>query len=45
MLKIIKSKRERLRQPPKSASELIATYERQGLPQLAAILRQSIASI
>ncbi|UTY57001.1 putative toxin-antitoxin system toxin component, PIN family [Massilia sp. erpn] len=42
MLSIIKSKRERLRNPPKSAEDFIATYERQGLPQTCEKLRQAI---
>lgn len=42
MLSIIKSNRERLKNPPKTANEFIATYEQQGLVQTCAILRQAI---
>lgn len=41
ILSIIKAKRERLKNPPRSAEELILTYELQGLPQICAILRQA----
>lgn len=38
----IKRQRENLRNPPKSADELLATFESQGLPQTAARLREFI---
>jgi len=34
--------RQRLQNPPKTAHQLIATYERQGLPKVCDILRKSI---
>ncbi|NRR29921.1 PIN domain-containing protein [Oxalobacteraceae bacterium] len=37
-LGIAKSVRKRLKHPPKSAKELIATYEAQGLPQISKLL-------
>jgi predicted nucleic acid-binding protein len=40
-LSIVKANRQRLRKPPKSADELIGTYELQGLPQTCAILREA----
>ena len=42
ILSIIKAKRERLKNPPRSAQELILTYELQGLPQTCAMLRQAV---
>jgi predicted nucleic acid-binding protein len=39
VLSVVKSLRCRLRKPPKSADELIMTYEQQGLPQFCAKLR------
>lgn len=38
-LSIIKANRERLKNPPKSAEDLIETYELQGLPQTCKFLR------
>ena len=43
MLSVVKENRARLRKPPRSAAELIATYEAQGLPQLGKLLRSAIA--
>jgi predicted nucleic acid-binding protein len=42
VLTAVKANRGRLRKPPKSADELIATYELQGLPQTCTILRNAI---
>lgn len=41
VLKTIKSARARLRNPPKTAVELIVTYEAQGLPLMGKILRDA----
>ena len=41
VLKSIKANRERLRNPPKTAVELIATYEAQGLPRISRLLRHA----
>lgn len=41
VLGIVKVLRSRLRKPPKSADELIATYEQQGLAQFSGKLRQA----
>jgi len=38
----VKRQRESLRNPPKSADELLATFESQGLPQTVARLREFI---
>ena len=43
MLSVVKENRTRLRKPPRSAAELIATYEAQGLPQLGKLLHSAIA--
>ena len=45
VLASIKANRARLRNPPKTAEELIATYEAQGLPQTCKILRAAIELI
>jgi len=45
MLAVIKENRARLRKPPRSAAELIANYEAQGLPQLSKLLRSVMASL
>jgi predicted nucleic acid-binding protein len=45
VLGIVKLLRSRLRKPPKSADELIATYEQQGLAQFCEKLRQAIGLI
>ncbi len=45
MLKIVKALRERLRKPPKTAQELIATYQSQGLPQTCQLLEDAIELI
>jgi len=37
----IKAMRQRLRRPPRSAHELVATVEAQGLPQFAQLLRDA----
>jgi len=37
--------RQRLQNPPKTAHQLIATYQRQGLPKVCDILRKSIDKI
>jgi predicted nucleic acid-binding protein len=42
VLSIIKMLRNRLRSPPKTAEELIMTYEQQGLPQTCRMLRTAI---
>lgn len=42
VLTSVKANRERLRNPPKTAAELIATYEAQGLPQTCKILRDAV---
>jgi hypothetical protein len=44
-LSIIKASRERLKKPEKTAEELIATYEMQGLPQICKLLREAIELI
>lgn len=41
VLSSVKANRERLRNPPKTAEDLISTYEAQGLPQLCKILRDA----
>jgi hypothetical protein len=38
----VKRQRENLRNPPKSAEELLATFESQGLPQTVTRLREFI---
>lgn len=45
VLSVIKTLRDRLRRPPKSAAELISTYEQQGLPQFCEKLRQAAGLI
>jgi predicted nucleic acid-binding protein len=45
VLSTIKVLRNRLRQPPRSAEELVMTYERQGLPQMCKILSAAIDQI
>lgn len=45
VLKSIKANRQRLRNPPKNAAEMIATYEAQGLPQICKILREAVELI
>lgn len=45
MLGIVKAARRRLKNPPKSADEFIATYEQQGLAQTCAALRNAIELI
>lgn len=45
VLKTIKAARARLRNPPKSAAELIVTYEAQGLAQMGKILRDAVELI
>ncbi|OFA05885.1 putative toxin-antitoxin system toxin component, PIN family [Duganella sp. HH101] len=45
VLKTIKAVRERLKSPPKTAQEIIETYESQGLPQTCQILRTAIELI
>ena len=42
ILSVIKSCRMKLRHPPKSAHDYVATLEQQGLPQLCRILRSAI---
>lgn len=42
MLTVIKTLRARLKKPPKTAEELIDTYEAQGLPQFAEKLREAV---
>lgn len=42
VLTAVKTNRGRLQNPPRSAGELIATYEAQGLPQTCTILRNAI---
>lgn len=42
MLRVIKACRTKLRNPPKSAGEYIATLEQQGLPQTCRILRDAV---
>jgi predicted nucleic acid-binding protein len=42
LLSVIKASRKRLKNPPKTAEEFIATYEQQGLPQTCALLRQAV---
>lgn len=44
-LAIVKENRARLRKPPRSAAELIATYEAQGLSQFVTLLRSSMTSL
>lgn len=41
-LNTIKVLRNRLRHPPRSAEELVLTYERHGLPQMCKILSAAI---
>ena len=41
VLSVVKQLRSRLRKPPKSADELIMTYQQQGLPQFCTKLRQA----
>lgn len=41
ILKAIKANRSRLTKPPKTAMQMIATYEAQGLPQFSNILREA----
>lgn len=41
-LKVVKTLRERLRKPPKTADELISIYEQQGLPQTCKFLREAL---
>ena len=43
MLSVVKENRARLRKPPRSAAELISTYEAQGLPQVGKLLDSAIA--
>lgn len=45
ILSIIKMCRMKLRKPPKSAEDYIATLEQQGLPQMCQILRNAIGLI
>jgi predicted nucleic acid-binding protein len=45
ILSIIKTCRMKLRNPPKSAEDYIATLEQQGLPQMCKILRNAIKLI
>lgn len=42
VLSTIKVLRNRLRNPPRSAEELVMTYERQGLPQMCKVLSAAI---
>jgi predicted nucleic acid-binding protein len=42
MLRVIKACRTKLKKPPKSAEDYVATLEQQGLPQTCRILRQAI---
>lgn len=42
MLRVIKGCRTKLRKPPKSAEDYVATLEQQGLPQTCRLLRQAI---
>jgi len=42
VLSIIKASRAKLKKPPKSAEEYIATLEQQGLPQTCQLLRNAI---
>lgn len=42
VLSVIKASRMRLKKPPKSADEYLATLEQQGLPQTCQILRNAI---
>lgn len=42
VLTSVKAIRARLRHPPKTAEELIATYAAQGLPQICTILRDAV---
>jgi predicted nucleic acid-binding protein len=42
VLTSVKANRERLRKPRKTAQEMIATYEMQGLPQTCKILRDAV---
>jgi hypothetical protein len=44
-LSVVKALRERLRKPPRTADELISTYELQGLPQIGKLLRDAIELI
>lgn len=45
VLKGIKAARARLRHPPKTAAEMIITYEAQGLPEISRILRGAVELI
>lgn len=45
ILSIIKSCRMKLKNPPKSAEDYIATLEQQGLPQMCQVLRNAIKLI
>lgn len=45
MLTVVKALRARLRKPPKTAEELVATYEAQGLPQFAQRLGKAASLI
>ncbi|MFI4939696.1 MAG: PIN domain-containing protein [Burkholderiales bacterium] len=45
MLKIVKKLRERLKNPPKTAEDLIATYQAQRLPQICKLLEKAIGLI
>jgi len=45
ILSIVKTCRMKLRKPPKSAEDYIATLEQQGLPQMCQILRNAIGLI
>lgn len=44
-LSVVKAQRERLRNPPKSAVDHVATLEQQGLPQTGKLLREAIELI
>jgi predicted nucleic acid-binding protein len=41
-LQAIRNLRQRLRNPPKTSHQLVATYERQGLPRFSRILQKKI---
>jgi len=45
MLKAVKTIRQRLKTPPRSAQELVETYRLQGLPQFSAMLEKAIELI
>jgi len=45
MLKIVKAIRERLKNPPRTAQDLIGTYLAQGLPQTCKLLEEAIGLI